>query len=178
MPSAQSEEGQEQITLATSIIGTCAGECRSRTASQLYIHAPVSSSFYPRLQGIHDLLKVIANHPRLARDATVALVDVCDAIKGNSSKDDIQVLLSGTLLNDANARNAALQALQVSRVIRRGLMKQPLDLTDFDYSVELWITTHDEDEQNVSLALRVWEENGLDVSEGFLPELTNYLGMS
>lgn len=53
---------------------------------------------------------------------------------------------------------------------------QPVDLTDFDYSEELWIASHDEDEQNALLASHVWEDNGLDVPESYLTSLLRYLG--
>ena len=37
---------------------------------------------------------------------------------------------------------------------------------------------HDADEQNARLAGRVWEDNGLDVGEGFLGDLLDFLGAS
>ncbi len=57
-------------------------------------------------------------------------------------------------------------------------MYQPFDLTDFDWSPELWIAYHDEDEQNARLATHIWEDNGLDVPETFLQDLLPYLGRS
>lgn len=53
---------------------------------------------------------------------------------------------------------------------------QPFDLTDLDWSLELLIACHDEDEQNARLARHVWEDNGLDVPESFLDHLLEYLG--
>lgn len=53
---------------------------------------------------------------------------------------------------------------------------QPFDLTDLDWSVELWIAVHDDDEQNTRLARHVWDDNGLDVPEAFLGSLQVYLG--
>jgi hypothetical protein len=51
-------------------------------------------------------------------------------------------------------------------------------LTDLDrnWSSELWIAYHDEDDQNVRLAQRLWEDNGLDVPDDFLDVLLPYLG--
>jgi hypothetical protein len=62
--------------------------------------------------------------------------------------------------------------------LHRGFIpcSQPFDLTDLDWSPELWIACHDEDEQNARLATHVWDDNGLDVPESFLPQLLNYLG--
>lgn len=45
-----------------------------------------------------------------------------------------------------------------------------------DWSPELWIACHDNDEQNERLAIHVWEDNGLDVPETFLKDLLEYLG--
>ena len=55
---------------------------------------------------------------------------------------------------------------------------QPFDLTDYDWSAELWIAYHDEDEQNARLAGQVWEDNGFDVPETFFQDLLPYLGKS
>lgn len=53
---------------------------------------------------------------------------------------------------------------------------QPFDLTDLDWSPELWIACHDDDEQNARLARHAWDDNGLDVPENYMGELTRYLG--
>jgi hypothetical protein len=45
-----------------------------------------------------------------------------------------------------------------------------------DWSPEIWLACHDEDEHNARLAQHVWEDNGLDVPENFLNRLVNYLG--
>ena len=57
------------------------------------------------------------------------------------------------------------------------ILIQPFDLTDLDWSVELWLACHDEDEQNARLATQLWEENGFDVSEKFCSDLMALLGM-
>ena len=45
-----------------------------------------------------------------------------------------------------------------------------------DWSPELWIACHDDDEQNARLARHAWEDNGLDVPENFLDSLLDFLG--
>lgn len=56
-------------------------------------------------------------------------------------------------------------------------ISQPFDLTDMDWSAELWVACHDDDEQNARLAHHLWEDNGLDVSETFLDDLLPFLGL-
>lgn len=52
-----------------------------------------------------------------------------------------------------------------------------MDITELDYSEELWIAMHDDDEQNAALASHLWEDNGLDIPETYLSSLLNYLGV-
>ncbi|KAK8869849.1 hypothetical protein IAR55_000417 [Kwoniella newhampshirensis] len=147
--SSQTDEAQEQLFLVVAIIAACCGE--------------FENDAYPRLDTIRDLTHVIANYSKLAKDATSALANIGAAIKDVATSDEIREMIAGTLSKDSNVRNAALQALQ------------PVDLTDLDYSEELWIATHDDDEQNANLALHLWEDNGLDVPETYLQTLLKYL---
>ncbi|WWD15877.1 hypothetical protein CI109_100301 [Kwoniella shandongensis] len=147
--SSQSEEAQEQLFMVVATIAACCGEFQNDA--------------YPRLETIRDLTHVIANYSKLAKDAASALADIGAAIKDVATADEIREMIAGTLSKESNVRNAALQALQ------------PVDLTDLDYSEELWIATHDDDEQNANLALHLWEDNGLDLPETYLQSLLNYL---
>ncbi|WWC90100.1 uncharacterized protein L201_005033 [Kwoniella dendrophila CBS 6074] len=147
--SAQSDEAQEQLTLVVNIIAACVGE--------------FTNDAYPRLQTIRDLLHVIGTYSKLSKDAVSALADLGAAIKDVATNAEISEMIAGTLSKDSNVRNAALQALQ------------PVDLTELDYSEELWIAIHDDDEQNANLALHIWEDNGHDLPETYLESLLPYL---
>ena len=46
-----------------------------------------------------------------------------------------------------------------------------------DWSPELWVACHDDDDQNARLARHLWEDNGLDVSETFIDDLLTFLGL-
>ena len=46
-----------------------------------------------------------------------------------------------------------------------------------DWSAELWVACHDDDERNTRLAHHLWEDNGLDVPETFLDDLLPFLGL-
>jgi HEAT repeat protein len=109
------------------------------------------------------LLRVITAYPRLGKEAAQALKDLGDAIKDVASVTEVQGLIAGTLSKDLSVRKAALEALQ------------PVDITELDYSEEIWIAVHDADEQNASLALHLWDDNGLDLPETFLASLLGYL---
>ena len=119
--------------------------------------------------------------PKLSKDASSALIDIGQAMQENATRAEVTELLRGTLYQEVYVRTSCLQALQVSaylflHVQRSTDVLQPFDITDLDWSPDLWIACHDEDEQNTRLAIHLWEDNVLDVPEGFLQDLLPYLG--
>ncbi|KAG6844943.1 hypothetical protein H0H87_002276 [Tephrocybe sp. NHM501043] len=146
----EEEEALEQVALALAIIKFHSSE--------------FANSAFPRVQTIEKLLHVIKQQPKLSKDASSALVELGESIQATASQKELSVLLQGTLVQEVYVRNSCLQTLQ------------PFDLTDLDWSPELLIACHDEDEQNARLARHLWEDNGLDVPEQFLDALLEYLG--
>ncbi|TFK68469.1 ARM repeat-containing protein, partial [Pluteus cervinus] len=147
---ADEDEGLEQLSLALDVIKFHSGE--------------FSNSAFPREDTIQCLVHIIKQQPQLSKTASGALVEIGEAIHHAPTKSEVDLLLRSTLHQEAHVRHACLQAIQ------------PFDLTDLDWSTELWIAAHDEDEQNARLARHAWEDNGLDVPEAFLSHLLNYLG--
>ncbi|KAJ7623265.1 armadillo-type protein [Roridomyces roridus] len=126
--------------------------------------AEFSDTAYPRKQTMQLLLHIIRQQPKLSKEASSTLVDLGEAAHSNASRDEIDVLLIGTLMQEVYVRNSCLQALQ------------PFDITDLDWSPELWVACHDDDEQNGRLARHVWDDNGLDVPEAFPDQMLPFLG--
>ncbi|KAF9047662.1 armadillo-type protein [Panaeolus papilionaceus] len=122
-----------------------------------------SNPAYPRLKIIHDLIHVIRAQPNLGKEASSALVGLSEAIAANATPEETAALLKGTLHQESYVRNSCLQSIQT------------FDLTEMDWSAELWIACHDEDEQNERLARHAWEDNGLDAPEEFLNHLLPFL---
>ncbi|KAJ7720581.1 armadillo-type protein [Mycena maculata] len=144
------EEALEQVALA---LDTIKFHC-----------ADFSDTAFPRKQTMEILLHIIRQQPKLSKEGSSALVDLGEVAYPNASRDELDVLLKGTLMQEVYVRNSCLQTLQ------------PFDLTDLDWSPELWVACHDDDEQNGRLARHVWEDNGLDVPEVFLAHLVPFLG--
>ncbi|KAG1734519.1 armadillo-type protein [Suillus lakei] len=142
------DDALEQVTLVLDIIRFHCSE--------------FSDAAFPRKAAMEHVLHVIRHQPRLSKDASSVLIDLGEAVQSNATRDEVGVLIDGTLLQEVYVRNACLQAIQ------------PFDLTDLDWSPQLWIACHDDDEQNARLANHVWEDNGLDVPEDFLDKLMDY----
>ncbi|KAG1831619.1 armadillo-type protein [Suillus variegatus] len=143
------DEALEQITLVLDIIKFHCSE--------------FSDAAFPRTATMEHVLHAIRHQPRLSKEASSVLIDLGEAVQSNATRDEVGVLIDGTLLQEVYVRNACLQAIQ------------PFDLTDLDWSPQLWIACHDDDEQNARLANHAWEDNGLDVPEDFLDKLMSYL---
>ncbi|KAJ7115902.1 ARM repeat-containing protein [Mycena epipterygia] len=144
------EEALEQVALALDIIKFHCGE--------------FSDIAFPRKQTMEILLHIIRQQPKLSKEGNSALIDLGEVAHANATRDELDVLLNGLLMQEVYVRNSCLQALQ------------PFDLTDLDWSPELWVACHDDDEQNGRLGRHLWEDNGLDVPEAFLEQLLPFLG--
>ena len=68
---------------------------------------------FPRPQILHGLLHAIRTQPKLSKEGSSALIDLGQAISLNATSEEITLLLDSTLVQEAYARNASLQALQV-----------------------------------------------------------------
>ncbi|KAJ6518743.1 armadillo-type protein [Mycena sanguinolenta] len=144
------EEALEQVALALEIIK--------------FHCAEFSDTAFPRKETMKILLQIIRQQPKLSKEGSSTLINLGEVAHASASRAEIDVLLNGTLMQEVYVRNSCLQALQ------------PFDLTDLDWSPELWVACHDDDEQNGRLARHAWEDNGLDVPEDFLERLLPFLG--
>ncbi|KAF9059496.1 armadillo-type protein [Rhodocollybia butyracea] len=150
IPTEEPEEMLEQVSLTQDIIKFHCGEFMDVA--------------FPRKQTLELLIHIVRFQPKLSKEASSSLVELGEAIHASALKDEINVLISGTLIQEVYVRNSCLQALH------------PFDLTDLDWSPELWIVCHDDDDQNARLARHIWEDNGLDVPQSFIQHLLEYLG--
>lgn len=68
---------------------------------------------FPRPQIIRGLLHAMRTLPKLSKESSTALIDLSQAISQNPTNEETALLLDSTLVQEAYARNASLQALQV-----------------------------------------------------------------
>ena len=119
---------------------------------------------YPRVDVLEGLVHFIAKQPKLSREAVAALVEVGEAIHETSTREEQDTLLRHTTAQEVYVRNAVLQTLQ------------PFDLTDVEWSPEVFVACHDDDEQNGRLARQLCDENGLEIPEEYILNLVPLLG--
>ncbi|CCA74203.1 related to translation activator GCN1 [Serendipita indica DSM 11827] len=122
-----------------------------------------SDPLYPRQSICETLVHLIANQPKVSRDAVSGLLEATEAMRDSATETEKDQLVQSTLSQEVFVRNACLQALQ------------SFDFTERDWIPAIWLACHDEDDQNANLARQLWVENGLDVPEDFLSPLLSYL---
>ena len=160
------EDALEQLTLTLDFIKFHAAECKYLVF--LDSHQPdcglVSDPVYPRIDVLEGLVHIIARQPKLSREAVAVLVEVGEALHESSTREEQGTLLRHTKAQEVYVRNAVLQALQ------------PFDLTDVEWSPELFIACHDDDVQNGRLARQLCDENDLEIPEKYISSLIPLLG--
>ena len=100
-------------------------------------------------------------HYKIIKDC---LLDFCRCIATTVTPSEIDVLVRGTIVQQIPVRTSVLQAIEAE-----------IDLTDLDFSEEIWLACHDDVEENVELARAIWEENGLEAEEDSSLKVLPYL---
>ena len=79
------------------------------------------------------------------------VLNLCRSIASNINDVELSNLLKGTIVPEAAVRSAVLQAI-----------RDYIDLTDLDFSDEIWLASHDDVEENADIGKAIWAENALD----------------
>jgi len=143
-------EADEQVTLALEILS--------------YHTETFSSKSLPRDEGLTLLIQSMQRLSQFYKLIKDCLSDVCRAIGGNASREEIVILLEGTIVPQASVRTAVLQAI-----------REDIDLTDADFCEEIWLACHDDVEENVDLGQAIWQENALEVQPAQAINMVPYL---
>jgi len=108
-----------------------------------------------------DSMQRFSQHYKLIKDC---LLDLCRSLSSNISTSEISTLLTGSIVPQTAVRTSVLHAI-----------REYIDLTDLDFSEEIWLACHDDLEENVELGRAIWEENALGVEHADAVKLLPYL---
>ncbi|KAJ5730240.1 eIF-2-alpha kinase activator GCN1 [Penicillium malachiteum] len=118
----------------------------------------------PRIEVLQHLLSAMqryTQHYKLIKDT---LFNFCRCISPNINSEELETLLQGSIVPDASVRTSVLQVIEAE-----------IDLTDLDFSEEIWLGCHDHVEENVELAHTIWEDNALEVDDEAFAKIMKYL---
>lgn len=161
------DEVDEQVTLALEFLALHSDSCKS----SLPIHKdrrltfPVTDVRLPRGEILSLLVQSMQDYPQHYKDLKDCLLNVCRSLSANIADVEILILVKCALVSQASIRTSVLQAI-----------REHIDLTELDFSEEIWIEAHDVVEENVDLAWAIWQENALEIQPTDAARLIAYLG--
>jgi HEAT-like repeat len=165
-----SEETDEQIVLALEFLSFHTDSCKSPSGFYVYplldllTPSEGADSRIPREEILTILVSSMQRYSQHYKVIKDCLLDLCRCIAFNISMEEISILLRGTIVPEVSVRTSVLQAINAE-----------LDLTDLDFSEELWLACHEDVDENVELARAIWEDNALEAEEDSIAKTLPYL---
>ncbi|KAI1262663.1 ARM repeat-containing protein [Xylariaceae sp. FL1019] len=144
------DERDAQIVLAIEIMTFHTHVC----ADENIPRADILSALIASLQKYNQHYKIIKD----------CFSDLVRCIAPNITAEDIAVLAKGTIVPQSSVRETVLQAISAE-----------VDLSDLDFSEELWIACHDDAEENAEIGRDIWEESDFKIAKGESIRLLPYL---
>ncbi len=144
------DEADEQVALALEILSYHTDTFSDKSLPRDEVFALLIQS-----------MQRFSQHYKLIKDC---LSDICRAIGENASREEITILMKGTIVPQTPVRTAVLQAI-----------REDIDLTDADFYEEIWLACHDDVEENVDLGRAIWRENALGIEPAQTIKMVPYL---
>ncbi|UNI15626.1 translational activator of GCN4 [Purpureocillium takamizusanense] len=118
----------------------------------------------PRAELLTVLIQSLQNygqHYKLVKDC---FADMCRCIAPNMNTEEMAVLAKGTIVGQSGVRTTVLQSISAD-----------VDMSDLGYSDEIWISCHDDEEENQELGKEIWEESKFEVGANIPLRMLPYL---
>ncbi|KAK3316997.1 armadillo-type protein [Apodospora peruviana] len=144
------EERDAQLILAIEFLTFHTDAC----ANEAVPRAEVLSAIVSSMQKYNQHYKILKD----------CLSDMVRCVAPNIIPEEIGVLARGSIVPQTAVRTAVLQAISAD-----------VDMSDLDVSEEIWLASHEDEEENVDLGRDIWEESGFQVSEELSFKILPYL---
>lgn len=149
---ADRDETSERVTLALEFLS--------------FHTSAFSSSHLPRDEVLTIIIQSMQHYPQHSKLLKECLLELCRSIASNITVSETQTLLNGSILSDPLVRTAVLQAIRFF-----------VDLTELDFVEQIWLSCHDDVEENAEIGRMIWEENALEAEAqnalGLIPYLSS-----
>ncbi|RKF62534.1 eIF-2-alpha kinase activator GCN1 [Erysiphe neolycopersici] len=146
------EDADTQLVLALEFLSLHTEACSDTRAPRENI-----------LIALIESMQIYNQHYKIIKDC---LADLCRCIAPNITNSEIGILLRGIIVPQKPVRTSVLQSIN-----------SEIDLSELEYSDEVLLACHDEEEENVLLGREIWEESNFKLTEatpfrllGFLKE--------
>ncbi|KAF3063949.1 Translational activator GCN1 [Daldinia childiae] len=144
------DERDAQLVLAIEFLAFHTHVCADETIPR----ADLISTLVSSMQQYNQHYKIIKD----------CFTDMVRCVAPNISIHEMTVLAKGAIVPQASVRETVLQSISAD-----------VDMSDLDFSEEIWIACHDDIPENVDLGHDIWEESGFKLSKDVPFKLLPYL---
>ncbi|KAI1655437.1 ARM repeat-containing protein [Daldinia decipiens] len=144
------DERDAQLVLAIEFLAFHTHVCADETIPR----ADLISTLVSSMQQYNQHYKIIKD----------CFSDMVRCVAPNISIHEMTVLAKGAIVPQASVRETVLQSISAD-----------VDMSDLDFSEEIWIACHDDIPENVDLGHDIWEESGFKLSKDVPFKLLPYL---
>lgn len=123
-----------------------------------------SDAIVPRREVLSVLIEAMQAYNQHYKAIKECLTDLCRSVAPTINDDEIATLVRGAIVPQTSVRTSVLQSISAE-----------IDLSDLDFSEEIWLACHDDVEGNVDLAHEIWEESAFEVSRDAVFTILPYL---
>jgi hypothetical protein len=149
----QQEDAEAQLVLAIEFLSFHTDAC--------------SDALLPREEFLSVLILSMQKYNQHYKMIKDCLVDLCRCIAPNINEKEIAILARGSIVPQVSVRTSVLQSISAE-----------IDMSDMDFSEEIWLACHDDLDENVELGREIWEESEFEVSVGSVFSMLSYLESS
>lgn len=123
-----------------------------------------SDIIVPRHEILSVLIESMQTYNQHYKTIKECLADLCRCIAPTINEDEIAILARGAIVPQVAVRTSVLQSISAE-----------IDMSEMNFSEEIWIACHDDIDANVELGQEIWEESGFEVSPDSVVTMLPYL---
>ncbi len=146
----ESDDAEAQLVLALEFLSFHTDAC----ADVLMPRDKVLSVLISSMQMYNQHYKAIKD----------CLADLCRCIAPNITVGEIAILARGAIVPQISVRTSILQSISAE-----------IDMSEVNFSEEIWLACHDDVDENVELGREIWEESGFEITKDSPFRMLSYL---
>jgi len=120
----------------------------------LSFHTDAASDvLVPRSEILSVLISSMQSYNQHYKMIKDCLADLCRCIAPTITDAEIAILARGAIVPQVSVRTSVLQSISAE-----------IDMSELDFSEEIWLACHDDVDENVELGRDIWEESGFEIT--------------
>ena len=146
----ESDDAEAQLVLALEFLSFHTDACSDVLVPREEVLSVLISS-----------MQIYNQHYKIIKDC---LADLCRCIAPNITNLEIAILAKGAIVPQISVRTSVLQSISAE-----------IDMSELDFSEEIWLACHDDVDENIDLGREIWEESGFEITSESPFRLLPYL---